>query len=222
MGLMMSRRAAVRTTLMTLGVYGTAFHTLAHGAVPELALPNDVPEEKFDFETRGIEGWTTVHGQWAIEEMAGAPSGRRVLVQRATGNEFNVIVAPPGPYSDVDVSMRFKPISGKEDASGGIVFRFTGGGYYVVRANALEDNFRLYYYDRGRRQIATASVKAPALGRWHTARLVAVGDRMQAWLDGTRYLDRRDARFKAGKVGLWTKADSVTAFDDVVIRGVLR
>ena len=73
--------------------------------------------------------------------------------------------------------MKFKPISGREDASGGIVFRFTDGKYYVVRANALEDNFRLYYYDRGRRQIATARVKAPALGQWHTVRLVAIGDR---------------------------------------------
>jgi len=66
--------------------------------------------------------------------------------------------------------------SGKEDASAGIVFRFTDGKYYVVRANALEDNFRLYTYDRGRRQIATATVKPPALKQWHTLRLVAAGD----------------------------------------------
>jgi hypothetical protein len=153
--------------------------------------------------------------------MAGAPSARQVLMQRATKNEFNVIVAPPGPYSDVDVSMKFKPISGREDASGGIVFRFSEGRYYLVRANALEDNFRLYFYDRGRRQIATARVKAPTLGQWHTVRLVAVGDRVQAWLDGTLHLDQRDSRLKVGKVGLWTKADSITAFDDLVIRGVI-
>jgi hypothetical protein len=85
-----------------------------------------------------------VDGQWAVEEMAGAPSGKKVLVQRATKNAFNVIVAPPGPYTDIDVSIKFRPISGQEDASGGIVFRFTDGKYYVVRANALEDNFRLY------------------------------------------------------------------------------
>jgi len=194
--------------------------TAAVAAAPELVMPSDTPELKFDFESKGIEGWTTVTGQWAIEDMTGAPSGGKVLLQRATTNEFNVIVAPPGPYADVDVSMKFKPISGREDASGGIVFRFADGRYYVVRANALEDNFRLYTYDRGRRQIATARVKAPALGQWHTVRLIAVGDRMQAWLDGTLYLDHRDARFKAGQVGLWTKADSITAFDDLVIRGV--
>ncbi len=189
-------------------------------AVDEPKVPDNVPIDQFDFEATGIEGWTTVSGQWAVEAMAGAPSGKRVLVQRATKNEFNVIVAPPGPYSDVDVSMKFKPISGREDASGGIVFRFSAGKYYVVRANALEDNFRLYYYDRGRRQLASAGVKAPALGQWHTLRVVAVGDRIQAWLDGTRHLDHRDARFKTGRIGLWTKADSVTAFDDLTIRGV--
>jgi hypothetical protein len=90
-----------------------------------------------------------------------------------------------------------------------------------VRADALEDNFRLYSYDRGRRQLATARVRAPALGQWHTVRVVVVGDRTQTWLNGKLSLDHRDARFKSGRVGLWTKADSVTAFDDVPIRGVM-
>jgi len=106
--------------------------------------------------------------------MPGAPSGKRILVQRVVRNDFNVIVAPGGPYTDVDVSVRFKPISGREDASGGIVFRFSEGRYYVVRANALEDNFRLYYYERGRYQLATAKVAPPTLGQWHTLRVVAV------------------------------------------------
>jgi hypothetical protein len=131
-----------------------------------------------------------------------------------------VIVAPGGPYADVDVFVRFKPMSGREDASGGIVFRFSEGRYYVVRANALEDNFRLYYYDRGRHQLASARVQPPALGQWHTIRVVAVGDQIQAYLNGKLLLDHRDTRFRSGQVGLWTKADSVTAFDDLVIRGV--
>ncbi len=174
---------------------------------------------RFDFETGDLGSWTVVDGQWAVEEMAGAPSGKRVLVQRAVKNAFNVIVAPPGPYTDVDVSMKFRPISGREDASGGIVFRFADGKYYVVRANALEDNFRLYAYDRGRRQLASATVKAPALGQWHSVRVVVAGDHIQAWLDGTPHLDHRDSRFKSGRVGLWTKADSITAFDDLAILG---
>src|SRR5262249_51910625 len=154
---------------------------------------------------KGIEGWTVVDGQWSVQDGA--------LLQRATSNTFNVIVSPLGPYSDVDVTMRFKPISGREDASGGIVFRFAEGRYYLIRANALEDNFRFYYYDRGRSMLSSARVRAPALGQWHTVRAIAVGDRVQGWLDGTLLLDYRDQRFKAGRVGLWTKADSITAFD---------
>ena len=214
----MTRRVVLRA--MTLGTFARAARRHAAAAPPDLALPAGTPEERYDFEARSLEGWTTVEGQWALEEMPGAPSGKRVLVQRATKNEFAVIVAPSGPYTDVDVSMRFKPMSGREDASGGIVFRFTDGKYYVVRANALEDNLRLYYYDRGRRQLASAQVKAPALGQWHILRVVAVGDHIQAWLDGTSYLDHRDARFRSGRVGFWTKADSITAFDDLVVRGV--
>jgi Domain of Unknown Function (DUF1080) len=218
-GLNISRRSLFELTLV-----GAAALTGPLRRVPSAAgqakIPDNVPEEKFDFETKGVDGWTTVDGQWTVEEMAGAPSGKRVLVQRATKNEFNVIVAPVGPFTGVDVSMKFRPISGREDASGGIVFRFNDGKYYVVRANALENNFRLYYYDRGRRQLASASVKAPALGQWHTVRVLAVGDRIEAWLDGTRYLEHRDTRFKIGRVGLWTKADSITAFDDLTIRGM--
>src|SRR5436853_7748561 len=195
----LTRRAMFKTTVAALvaGAWRPRFR--AADALEELKVPDNVPTDKFDFEAKGIEGWTTVDGQWAVEEMAGAPSGKKVLVQRATKNEFNVIVAPPGPFTDVDVSMKFRPISGREDASGGIVFRFTDGKYYVIRANALEDNFRLYAYDRDRRQLTTATVKAPALGQSHAVRLVAVGDHMQASLDGQLYPDHRNPRFKSGR-----------------------
>src|SRR5262245_575204 len=172
-------------------------------------------ESRFDF-TRPLEGWQTVTGQWGIKDVPGASQGK-ALVQRATENAFNVIVAPGGPYTDVDVSVRFKPISGHEDASGGIVFRFADGRYYVVRANALEDNFNLYYYDRSRHQITGARVKAPALGQWHKLRVTAKGDHIQGWLNDQLLIDHRDSRFTSGRIGLWTKADSVTAFDDLVV-----
>jgi Domain of Unknown Function (DUF1080) len=217
----MSRREIFKMALRALGIDGLTWRRPALAAT-ELAVPATLPLETLDFGKHGMAGWTTVEGHWAVEDMAGAPSGSKVLVQRATNHQFNVILAPPGPYSDLDVSVKFKPISGKEDASGGIVFRFAEGRYYVVRANALEDNIRLYFYDRGRRQIATSSVKAPTLGQWHTLRAVVVGDGMQAWLDGKLCLEHRDTRLKSGRVGLWTKADSITAFDDLAIRGVLR
>jgi hypothetical protein len=215
---MMPRRNWVKAALAAIAAFTTSGRGRLLAAPEDTTVPDGVPTTRFDFDTRGIEGWMTVAGQWAVEDMAGAPSGRKVLVQRATKNEFDLIVAP-GSYADVDVSVAFKPLSGREDASGGIVFRFTNGTYYVVRANALESNFRLYSYERGRRLLASASVKAPALGQWHTVRVVAVGDRIQAWLDGALHLDHRDSRFKSGRVGLWTKADSVTAFDDLLVRG---
>jgi Domain of Unknown Function (DUF1080) len=172
-------------------------------------------EVRFDF-TRPFEGWETVTGKWGIEDVQGALRDK-ALVQHATNNAFNVIVAPGGPYTDVDVSVRFKPISGGEDASAGIVFRFSEGRYYVIRANALENNFNFYYYDRGRHQITGARVKAPALGQWHKLRITAEGDRIKGWLNDQLLIDHRDSRFTSGRVGLWTKADSITAFDDLVV-----
>jgi hypothetical protein len=212
-----SRRQWLKGTLAALGA--TVMNRERHGfaAPPELALPPDASTLTYDFGRSGIGAWTVVSGQWVVEDLPDAPGGQKVLFQRATRNEFNVIVAPDG-VSDADISVKFKPISGREDASGGIVFRFDQGRYYVLRANALEDNFRLYFYDRGRRQIATTNVKAPTLGQWHTIRLVALGDHMQAWLNGALYLDHRDTRLKSGRVGLWTKADSVTAFGGLTVR----
>jgi Domain of Unknown Function (DUF1080) len=192
----------------------------AFAAPVALTLPDAAASQRESFETGSIVDWTVVSGQWTVNDMAGAPSGKRVLVQQSVQNTFNVIVAPFGPYSDVDVTVKFKPISGQEDASGGIVFRFTDGRYYLIRANGLEDNFRLYYYDNSRHMLANARVAPPTLGQWHTLRAVVVGDHVQGWLNGALLLDYRDARFKAGRIGLWTKADSITAFDDLTIRGI--
>jgi len=221
-----SRRHVFRSALRFLGAFQVLILTggirrranKAHAA--EVSLPGGATEVRFDFEQRALDGWKCVDGRWAVEEMAEASSGKRVLVQRAVENAFNVIVAPGVPYTDVDASVLFKPIAGREDASGGIVFRFSEGRYYVVRANALEDNFTLYYYDRRRHEIASVRIRRPALGQWHTIRVVAVGDRIQAYLNGKLLLDHRDTRFRSGGVGLWTKSDSVTALDDLVVRGV--
>ena len=212
-------------TLILLGLFGIfgllkeRQNLISIANAAQLKLSEGSIMERFDFEQKGIEGWRTVDGKWTVEEMPEAPSGKKVLVQRAGENQFNLIVAPGGPYTDVDVSVRFKPISGREDASGGIVFRFADGRYYIIRANALEDNFRLYYYDQKRYQLATARTEPPALGQWHTLRVVAIGDRIQAYLNGQILIDHRDSRFRAGQIGLWTKSDSVTAFDGLEIKG---
>lgn len=184
------------------------------------------PETRYDF-TRPLDGWETVSGTWVAEDVPGAAEGGKALVQRATDKTFNVIVAPGGPYANIDVDVRFKPISGREDASGGIVFRFSEGRYYVIRANALENNFNFYYYEPkssraseggSRHSITGVSVKAPSLGQWHKMRISAEGDHIKGWLNDRLLIDHHDSRFGSGKVGLWTKADSVTAFDGLVVR----
>ena len=97
-----------------------------------------------------------------------------------------------------------------------------GANYYIVRANSLEDNFRLYATVAGsRRQIASTKVDPPQIGEWHTLRVVAVGDHIQAYLNGKLLIDHRDSRFQSGHVGLWTKADAVTQFADFKVLGVV-
>jgi hypothetical protein len=179
---------------------------------------SDSPNDIFDF-SKPLDGWETISGNWSVENVPGASRGGRALVQRATDNEYNVIVAPGGPYSNIAVSVRFKPISGSEDASGGIVFRWSEGRYYLVRANALEDNFRFYYYDRGRRMLSSANIPAPGLGRWHKLQVTATGGRFQASLNDRELIDHRDDRFAAGRIGLWTKADSITALTVLPLDG---
>jgi len=114
------------------------------------------------------------------------------------------------------VEVKFKPISGKEDQAGGLVWRWKDGdNYYVARANALEDNVSLYYTQNGRRN-TIKYVDAPvAKNQWHTLRVEFMAKRIQVSLDGKLYIEVDDDRIVGpGAVGLWTKADSVTAFDD--------
>ena len=221
----MSRRRLLTTAGAALGVVRIMRRTPALAAPAELKVPDSLPVDRFDFETQGLEGWTTIQGQWAVEEMAGAPSGTHVLIQRATTNQFNVVVAPPGPYTDIDVSIKFKPIAGREDASGGIVFRFHDGKYYVVRANALEDNVVLYKTVNGVRRALDIVGRKGGYGvdtsvpanQWLSLRVEFRGSRFTTIYNGKRLFDVEDQTFaEAGMVGLWTKADSVTLFDAIV------
>ena len=160
-------------------------------------------------------------GEWLVQEMAAAPSGKQVVVQTKandTDNRFPVLMAEGPEFADVDVSVKGKAISGKVDQGIGLVFRFRDPqSYYVVRANALENNVRLYKMVNGRRkQFAGADVKV-APNQWHTLRAVAQGDHIICYLDGQKLIDARDATYAKGKVGLWTKADSVTAFADLTV-----
>ncbi len=172
-------------------------------------------EETFE----NTDDWETISGRWSLDKNG----ERTVLKQTATDNRYPVILLREPEFSDVDVTVQFRPISGKIDASGGIVFRaLDGANYYNVRANSLEDNFRLYATVAGsRRQIASTKVDPPQIGEWHTLRVVAVGDHIQAYLNGKLLIDHRDSRFQSGHVGLWTKADAVTQFADFKVLGVV-
>lgn len=171
--------------------------------------------ESFDAETAQ---WEFPEGTWVRREAG----GNGVLAQTSTDRVYPVALWQKQRFGDVDVAVRFKPISGRIDASGGIVFRARDArNYYVVRANSLEDNFRLYTVTEGDRdQIASTRIDPPALGEWHTLRVVALGARIQAYLDGRLLIDHRDETFHVGYVGLWTKADAVTEFDDLEVKGV--
>jgi Domain of Unknown Function (DUF1080) len=163
--------------------------------------------------------WKFVAGHWVRR-----PSGdRKVLAQTAETQPWAVAVLEDQKFSDVDVSVRFRPVSGKEDASGGVIVRAKDGrNYLLVRANALENNFRLYTIVNGKRStIASARVNEPKLGTWHTLRVVAAGPKIQAYLDGALLLDHADTTFTEGWVGLWTKADSVTEFADLEVTGTV-
>ena len=173
---------------------------------------------KDDF-SRDNPKWKFATGQW-VRRVSG---GRPVLAQTAETQPWAVALLRDQAFSDVDVSVRFRPISGKEDASGGIILRARDEqNYLLVRANALENNFRLYTLVKGsRRTIASARVREPKLGEWHTLRVTAAGPRIQAWLDGAALLDHKDTTFTRGFIGLWTKADSVTEFADLTATGTV-
>jgi hypothetical protein len=160
-------------------------------------------------------------GKWVVTEVNDAPSGKYVVVQTDADKKrtrFPVLIADSGEYSDLDVSMKAKSISGKVDQGMGLVFRFRDPkSYYIVRANALENNFHLYRMVNGKRlQFAGAKAKVSP-GQWHTLRVVAKGDHITCWFDGKQLIDAHDKTYTTGKVGLWTKADSVIAFDDLAV-----
>jgi hypothetical protein len=153
--------------------------------------------------------------RWAVQADATAPSGPNVLQQSGAGT-FPWVVRSGVSIADGHVEVKFKPVSGEEDQAGGVVWRWKDGeNYYVARANALENNVSLYYTEAGRRRtLKYVDAPVPA-GVWHALRVEYTGRRISVSLDGTTYIELEDGHIAgAGAVGMWTKADSVTAFDD--------
>lgn len=153
--------------------------------------------------------------RWAVAQDAGAPTAPNVLMQSGKG-PFPWAVKSDASLGDGYVEVKFKPVSGREDQAGGVVWRWQDGdNYYVARANALENNLSLYYTANGRRN-TIKYVDAPvAANAWHTLRVEFSAARIRVMLDGKKYIEEEDKHIAApGAVGVWTKADSVTAFDD--------
>jgi hypothetical protein len=159
---------------------------------------------------------------WVVKEEPSAPSDGKVLAQTSadtTDYRFPLCVYDPFTAKDVEVSVKFKAVAGKVDQAAGLMVRFRDkDNYYITRANALEDNVRLYKVVGGsRKQFAGAKAKVSS-GEWHTLKLAVKGNHFRISFDDKLLFEADDDTFKeAGKVGLWTKADSVTYFDDLTI-----
>ncbi len=160
---------------------------------------------------------------WKVVADDTAPSKTGlVLAQTAEspGAVFNLCVATDTRYKNVEVRMAFKAVRGKRDQGGGIVWRYQdANNYYVARMNPLEDNYRVYKVVAGKRiQLGTKEdLKVPA-GEWHTLTVKMTGDHIECFLDGKKMLEARDDTIRnAGQIGLWTKADAQTYFDNFAV-----
>jgi hypothetical protein len=168
-------------------------------------------------------------GIWRVQGEPMAPSPPNVLAQTdadSTSYRFPVCVLDGVSAVDLDLSVRFKPVSGAADQAAGLVWRYRDSdNYYIVRGNALEGNVVLYKVEKGKRTdldprgsgaFAYGKKARVPSGTWSTLRVVAKGAVFEVYLDGEKLFDVEDATFTAsGQVGVWTKADSVTCFDDL-------
>jgi len=162
---------------------------------------------------------------WKVVADDTAPSKTgHVLAQTAEGPGplFNLCVLDGSSFQDGTISVRFKAVRGKTDQGGGIVWRYQDADhYYVARYNPLEGNYRAYKVVAGKRvQLATQEDLTMKAGEWHNLTVQMTGDRIECFLDGKKYLEAKDGAIpKAGKVGLWTKADAQTHFNEFTVSG---
>src|SRR5438093_2244731 len=153
--------------------------------------------------------------KWTIEQDDTAPSQPNVLKQAGKAT-YPVCIKDDTSLKDGFVEVKFKPISGKEDQAGGLIWRAKdSNNYYIARANALEDNVTIYHTIAGHRTEKKRSNMKVASNVWHTLRVDFQSNHFIVTFDGKKAIEWDDDTFKdAGKVGVWTKADSVTLFDD--------
>jgi hypothetical protein len=173
--------------------------------------PLDQPPAGFTFGRTG----SGRLGRWLVKSEKNAPSGVNVLAQTdddATSYRFPVAVADSVSLRNFRLTVRCKTLSGKVDQACGLVFRYRDeNNYYVVRANALENNIRLYFVKDGKRQQFAGWDGPVSSGVWHELRVDAKGERVEIYWNDKKIIDASDRTFQeAGKIGVWTKADSIT------------
>ena len=176
--------------------------------------------DNFDKATGAPAGWTATRTgdgtpRWTVENDATAPSQPNVLKQFGEAT-YPVCIKDDTKLKDGFVSVKFKPVAGKEDQAGGVIWRGKDAeNYYIARANALEDNVTIYHTINGRRVSFKSVNTKVASGVWHTLRVDFKDNRFIVTFNGQKVIEASDGSFAdAGKVGVWTKADSVTLFDD--------
>jgi Domain of Unknown Function (DUF1080) len=219
------------------------FRVLTGGIAAALVVTSVALAETIDFETNGAaggapQGFTSgttnpgkTQGDWKLQEVAGAPSGKLAVIQLSAdpkpSSRFPVLVYDRIVARDADFSVRFKAVSGKDDQAAGLVWRYKDEkNYYIVRANALEDNVVLYIVKDGKRADLPVKGKGKTYGEkapvskteWSSLGMQVRGDNFKVIFNGQLLFEVDDKTFPdAGKIGLWTKADSVMLFDDLVI-----
>lgn len=162
---------------------------------------------------------TGTRATWKIVADHSAPSQSQIVAlteSKNSGQTYNMLIAEKTQFKDLEVEVMVKALGGKEDQGGGPIWRAKDdNNYYISRWNPLEDNFRVYFVKNGRRkQIGTATIKADPTA-WHKIKIEHKGNRLVAEFDGRKLIELRDDTFPdAGMVGLWTKADATTGFDD--------
>jgi hypothetical protein len=179
-------------------------------------------EWNFDSDKTGesASGFTTEVGEWKVVADESAPSRPNVLAQTAKSEKpvYNIALVKDVTARDVDISVRFKAVAGSIDRGGGVVWRARDAkNYYITRYNPLEENFRVYKVVDGKRtELGSADIEKQE--GWHTVRATMSGDRIECFYDGKKHLEVTDGTFaEAGRIGLWTKADAQTHFDDLTL-----
>jgi hypothetical protein len=151
-----------------------------------------------------------------------APSKPNVLAITSTANKgstYNLALAQGTSYQDLDLTVKVRANTGEIDQGGGPIWRAKDGdNYYICRWNPLEDNFRVYKVVNGKRQQLASAETDVAADAWHTLRITMRGAHIECYLDGQKLLEGDDGTIPGpGMIGLWTKADAATAFDDLLV-----